>query len=101
MTKFSEDNLVVGSEYEYCLQVTESNTKKEFSITLLARPTSINVEATASNTISVEWQAVANATGYRIEYSKDSSFESIIGTINSSITSVTITASPHICIDGT
>jgi hypothetical protein len=53
-----------------------------------------DVTATGSNTINVMWSAVANASGYRVEYATDAEFIHVVDMIpvDSSTTSTDITA---------
>ena len=76
---------VVNSDYSASKTVTTP--------TKLAKPTLGTVSVLGSSSISVAWTAVANATGYTIQYATDSAFTTGVGTVTAvaSATSKSIT----------
>jgi hypothetical protein len=78
---------VVNNDGESGWSVTLPVTTDKITLSI---PTLGDVTATG-NTITVTWNAISNANGYRVEYSTDSTFATGTVTVNSSTTSVQIT----------
>ena len=60
----------------------------------LTTPKSVSAEPAKDGTISVKWTAVANASGYKIEYSTDKTFATDTTTVESSTASTILTVLP-------
>jgi len=63
--------------------------KEKTDLSLLATPTNIVATGRSTNSLSITWNAVANATSYRIEWAagNDGGFTTILGTATSTTTS--------------
>ena len=56
----------------------------------LSTPTLGAILATGSDSISVEWDAVSNSSGYTVQYATNSTFTTDVGTVNTTTNSTTV-----------